>query len=169
MRALLLTLLGLPLLLGGAASAQTATITGVRVTWYGTFAVSTKSKRERQADNALSVQGSKVKPPMLNSTQVALAPDTMFGFGYELKGEPADARVKLRYVIRIPAPGALDKANGKTKLTDEGELPNLRLGRGDLFIGESLADFKDPPAGIWTIQLWYGERMLAEKSFTLTK
>jgi len=167
LRALAILLVGLGFL-AHAASARTATISGVRVTWYGTFTVG-KSKRERQPDNALSVQGSKVKPPMVNSEQVAFAPDAMFGFGYELKGEPTDARIKLRYVIKIPAPGAVDKASGKTKLTDEGDLPNLRLGRGDLFIGESLADFKDPPAGTWTIQLWYGDRMLVEKSFVLTK
>jgi hypothetical protein len=163
-----LALLILILAFDHAATAQAPDITGLRVTWYGTFVVG-RSKRERQADNALSVQGSKVKPPMANSEQVTLTPDAMFGFGYELKGEPADARVKLRYVIKIPAPGAVDKASGRTKLTDEGDLPNLRLGRGDLFIGESLADFKDPPAGSWTIQLWYGERMLAEKSFVLAK
>jgi hypothetical protein len=151
-----------------AAMAQAPVITGVRVTWYGAFTVG-RAKREREPNNALSVQGSKVKPPIVNSEQVALTPDAMFGFGYELAGEPADARIKLRYVIKIPAPGAVDKASGQTKLTDAGDLPNLRLGRGDLFIGESLADFRDPPAGTWTIQLWYGERMLAEKSFMLAK
>jgi hypothetical protein len=168
MRAFLLALLMAPILFDGTALAQTATITGARITWYGPFTVG-KAKRERESANAVSVQGSKVKPPMVNSEQVPYAADAMFGFGYELKGEPADARVKLRYVIRIPPPGAIDKASGRTKLTDEGELPNLRLGRGDLFIGESLADFKEPPAGPWTIELWYGERMVAQRSFAVAK
>lgn len=151
-----------------AAMAQGPVIAGVRVTWYGTFTVG-RSPRAREPNYALSVQGAKVKPPLVNSERVALTPDAMFGFGYELEGTPADARIKLRYVIKIPAPGAVDKASGQTKLTDAGDMPNLRLGRGDLFIGESLADFRDPPAGTWTIQLWYAERMLAEKSFVLAK
>ena len=151
-----------------AAMAQAAVISGARVTWYGAFTVG-RAKREREPNNALSVQGSKVKPPIANSERVALTPDAMFGFGYELKGDPADARIKLRYVIKIPAPGAVDKATGQTKLTDAGDLPTLRLGRGDLFVGESLADFRDPPAGTWIIQLWYGERMLAEKNFVLAR
>ena len=170
MRACLFALLLLLVLCHHETRAQTATITGARITWYGKFTVG-RAKRERVSGgaNEVSVQGSKVKPPMVNSDQVPFAPDAMFGFGYVLSGEPADARVKLRYVIKIPPPGGIDAATGHTKLTDEGSFPGLRLGRGDLFIGESLADFKNPPAGTWTIQLWYGERMLLEKSFILAK
>jgi hypothetical protein len=170
MRARLLGLLGFLALLGHDAVAQTVVVTGARITWYGKFVLG-RAKRERVPGgaNEVSVQASKVKPPMVNSDQVPLAPDAMFGFGYVLAGEPADAHVKLRYVIKIPPPGAVDAATGHAKLTDEGSFSDLRLGRGDLFIGESLADFKNPPAGIWTIQLWYGERMLLEKNFTLAK
>jgi hypothetical protein len=170
MRARFLGLLGVLALLGHDAVAQTVVLTGARITWYGTFTLG-RAKRERVSGSAneISVQGSKVKPPMVNSEQVPLAPDAMFGFGYVLNGGPADAHVKLRYVIKIPPPGAIDAATGQTKLIDEGTYPGLRLGRGDLFIGESLADFKNPPAGTWTIELWYGERMLLEKSFVLAK
>jgi len=170
MRARFLGLLGFLALLGHDAVAQTVVVTGARITWYGTFIVG-RAKRERVsgAANETSVQGSKVKPPMVNSDQVPLTPDAMFGFGYVLNGAPADAHVKLRYVIKIPPPGAVDAATGQTKLSDEGSYSGLRLGRGDLFIGESLADFKNPPAGTWTIQLWYGERLLVEKDFILAK
>ncbi len=72
-------------------------------------------------------------------------------------------------MIKIPPPGAVDPATGETRLTDVGTYPGLRLGRGDLFLGESLAQFKNPPAGPWTVQLWYEDHLLLEKTFTLAK
>ena len=166
MRAGLAGLLAVPLLLAPAAA---QTISDVRVTWYGAFTVGKARKVTEPGGNGVEVQTSAVHPPMVNSERVAFAPDTNFGFGYALIGQPMDARIRLRYVIKLPPPGAIDARTGQTKLTDEGTYPNLRIGRGDLFLGESLAQFRDPPAGTWTMQLWYEDRMLLEKSFTLAK
>ena len=151
-----------------AAAAETV-INGARITWYGPFTIS-KGRRITEPGGANGqVQSTAVRPPMVNSERIAFAPDAKFGFGYVLNGQPADARVKLRYVIKIPPPGAVDAATGQNKLIDEGTYPDLRVGRGDLFLGESLAQFKDPPPGPWTVQLWYEDRLLLEKTFTVAK
>lgn len=152
------------------AIAQGVVISGARMTWYGPFTVSKGRKvTEPGGVSGVEVQATAVRPPMVNSERIAFAADAKFGFGYVLNGQPADARVKLRYVIKIPPPGAVDARSGQTKLTDEGSYPDLRLGRGDLFLGESLAQFREPPAGPWTVQLWYEDRLLLEKTFTVAK
>ena len=169
MRARLVALLISLALLGHDASAQTVVINGARMTWYGAFTVSKGRKVTEPGGKSGQVQSTAVRPPMVNSEQIPFAPDAKFGFGYVLNGQPTEARVKLRYVIKIPPPGAVDAATGQNKLIDEGSYPDLRIGRGDLFLGESLAQFKDPPAGPWTVQLWYEDRLLLEKTFTVSK
>ena len=152
------------------AAAQSVVITGARMTWYGAFTVGRgRGAKDLGDGTGVQVQGSAVRPPMVNSDRIPFSADAKFGFGYVLIGEPANAHVRLRYVIKIPPPGAVDMASGSRKLTDEGAYPDLRLGRGDLFIGESLADFKDPPAGAWTVQLWHDDHMLLERTFTVAK
>ncbi|HUI97864.1 MAG TPA: hypothetical protein VLX44_19055 [Xanthobacteraceae bacterium] len=151
------------------AEAQSVVINGARMTWYGAFTISKGRRITEPGGTNGQVQSTAVHPPMVNSERIAFAPDAKFGFGYVLNGRPADARVKLRYVIKIPLPGAIEAATGQNKLLDEGTYPDLRIGRGDLFLGESLAQFKDPPPGPWTVQLWYEDRLLLEKTFTVAK
>lgn len=152
-----------------AAAAESLVINGARITWYGPFTISKGRRITEPGGSNGQVQSTAVRPPMVNSERIAFAPDAKFGFGYVLNGRPADARVKLRYVIKIPPPGAVEAATGQNKLVDEGTYPDLRVGRGDLFLGESLAQFKDPPPGSWTLQLWYEDRLLLEKTFTVAK
>jgi hypothetical protein len=152
-----------------AAAAETVVINSARITWYGAFTISKGRRITEPGGTNGQVQSTAVRPPMVNSERIAFAPDAKFGFGYVLNGQPANARVQLRYVIKIPPPGAVEAATGQNKLVDEGTYPDLRVGRGDLFLGESLAQFKDPPPGPWTVQLWYEDRLLLEKTFTLAK
>jgi hypothetical protein len=168
-RARLIGLLIFLVLLGHDAAAQSVVINGARMTWYGPFTISKGRKVTQPGGTSGQVQSTAVRPPMVNSERIPFAADAKFGFGYVINGQPADARVKLRYVIKLPPPGAVDAATDQLKLTDEGTYPDLRLGRGDLFLGESLAQFKDPPPGPWTVQLWYEDRLLLEKTFTVAK
>ncbi len=109
----LLGLLAALLLLGQEASAQGVVVTGARITWYGAFTLGKARKVTEPGGTSGQVQASAVHPPMVNSERIPFAPDAKFGFGYVLTGTPADAHVKLRYVIKIPPPGAVDAATGK--------------------------------------------------------
>ena len=169
LRACLVGLLISIALPGHEAAAQTAVITGARMTWYGPFTISKGRRVTEPGGTSGQVQSTAVRPPMVNSERIPFAADAKFGFGYVINGQPANARIKLKYVIKIPPPGAVDAATGQIKQVDEGTYPDLRIGRGDLFLGESLAQFKDPPAGPWTVQLWYEDRLLLEKTFTVAK
>ena len=162
MRAFLLNLLLSCLLLSGPSFAQT--IFGARVTWYGIYTVA----QARQDKEPASASGTKnfvtgITPPSTSSDIVRAVPGTRFGFGYQLAGQPANARITVRYVYRFPPPGVADAATGALKLMDETTYPDLDIDRKDLFIGRLLVG--KFPTGTWTLQVWYGDRMLVEKVF----
>jgi hypothetical protein len=89
--------------------------------------------------------------------------------GYELIGGPANALVALKYVTKFPPPGIPDASTGQLKLVKQNTYAGLGIGRKDLFCGEYFGEYKNPPAGTWTLQVWYDDRMLLEKSFTVGK
>jgi len=88
-----------------------------------------------------------------------------FGIRFRSAGEPRGAQATLRSVWKIPDPGIRNPASGTT-------------------FRESVADFTtavgavhwrgygfDQPwevvPGVWTIEIWQGERKLLERSFTI--
>jgi hypothetical protein len=141
-------------------------VTGARITWYGPFTFA----KETEVDEPGAATGKKdilsgVVPPSVNTDRVPFVAGTWFGFGYELIGRPSNALVTLKYVTNIPAPGLPDAATGKLTRVSVSTWPDLAIGRTDLFRATSLGDLQGTPTGTWTLQVWYGDRMLLEKSF----
>jgi hypothetical protein len=150
-------------LAGHAAFAQT--VTGAQMTWYGNYTVErvTEQKDSGSATGTKNVIGG-IVAPAADSDVIRAVPGTRFGFGYRLIGPSSDAVATVRHVYKMPPPGIAD-ATGQRKVADESTYPDLGLDRKDLFIGRYIAG--DFPTGTWTLQLWYRDRMLAEKSFTV--
>jgi hypothetical protein len=143
-------------------------VTGARMTWFGsfTFAKGTEVDEPKAATGKKNIL-SGILPPAISSDRIPFVADTWFGFGYELTGHPPDALVTLKYVTKIPPPGLPDAVTGQMKLVSESQWPGLAIGRKDLFRATSLGSLEDTPTGIWTLQVWYEDRMLLEKSFTV--
>jgi hypothetical protein len=163
MRAFLATLSISLLLWGHASFAQT--VTGAKMTWYGNY---TAGEVSSQKDSG-SVTGTKnfvsgITPPSTSTDQIRAVLGTRFGFGYELIGAPSSASVIIRHVYKIPPPGIRDAATGQLKLDDEARF-DLQIGQKALFIGRVIG--YNFPTGRWTYQIWYADRMLLEKSFTV--
>jgi hypothetical protein len=168
MRTLLLGLSTSLLLFTQQVSAQTPVVTGARMTWYGNYAAGkTTVVKDPASVTGTKVISSAISPPSTNTDRIPLVSDGRFGFGYELIGGPANAQVALKYITKFPPPGVRDAATGQLKLVKQNTYRDLAIGRKDLFCGEYLGEFKDPPAGTWTLQVWYGDRMLLEKSFAV--
>jgi hypothetical protein len=168
MRAFLLGLLASLFLFNHQSLAKTAVVTGARMTWYGNYTVG----KTTIVKDPTSVTGTKsvssgISPPSSNVDRIPLKADTRFGFGYELIGGPANELVALKYVTKFPPPGIHDASTGQLKLIKQNTYSGLGVGQKDLFCGEYFGEYKNPPAGMWTLQVWYGERMLLEKSFTV--
>ena len=168
MRTFSLVLLAVMLPFGGETLAQTPVVTGALITWYGSYApAETKLVKDPASTAGVRRISSGILPPSTNTDRIPFAPDARFGFGYKLIGSPANGSVSLRYVSKVPAPGVRDAKTGQRMTVVENTYRDLALDRTDLFCGEFLGDYKEPPRGIWSLQVWYGDRMLLEKSFTV--
>ncbi len=90
-----------------------------------------------------------------------------FGFEYRLNGAPNGAKVPIRNVTIFPPGGVRNPKTGETFERSE-YVSDKTIGEVSLK-GYSLDDDWEVVPGTWTHQIWFGDRMLAEKSFTLTK
>jgi hypothetical protein len=100
------------------------------------------------------------------TTQVAALIGASFGIRYRVVGARPGSSVAIRVVWRFPSQGLLNPARGETVYQEEHTLTRV--------IGESAANtytFDSPweaVPGIWAIELWHGDRKLAEQSFTVS-
>lgn len=149
-----------------SASAQQAQGVGVEMTWFGAYQVTeVKVVDDPKTAAGKSYVGGKIIPPPVNSERIPFT-GGYFGFGYKLLGSPHGAAVPLRYVRLYPPPGLPNSATGVPVMREEQEL-SLAIGRDDLFIG--FHALPNAPMGPWTFQVWYGSRLLAEKTLILYK
>lgn len=124
-------------------------ITGAEVTWYGVYAAaSDETATEKTISRGIS-------PPQTNRDQIPLVVGTRLGYGYKLTGGPPTAQYTLKYVIKVPSQS--DQVSS---------WPGLAVNRTDLFIGYIFDS--DSPAGLYILQVWYANRLLAEKSFNVS-
>jgi hypothetical protein len=90
---------------------------------------------------------------------------TKFGFRYTISGTPYDGRVSIKQVTIYPPAGV---TNPKTGLLFTNSFSTVyRVGMPPIFAGYDIDAPWEQVPGIWTIQLWIGERKFAEQSFTV--
>jgi hypothetical protein len=138
--------------LSGAAAAQTATViapaatvSGVTVTNAGTY-------------TAQSVSGPS------RAGQVG----TQFGVEFRIDGNPAGEGVTLHLVVKFPPQGIRNPNTGDMMHTANIAFPNLKIGALCL-LGYGFDNAWEIVPGVWTAQIWYQDRMLAERTFTVSK
>ena len=154
--------LALWLAFASGASAQT-----VRATeeWYGLYNVeAVRTVEDPSVPGGQRRIGGKIEKPQTNSTRIPHTPGSYFGFGYVLNGPPSSEIIVIRHLQLIPPPGITDNTGKAHDRLDR--MLNLSTGR-DLFIGLSMGD--RTPLGIWTFQVWHGDRVLLERKFEVYK
>jgi len=90
---------------------------------------------------------------------------TIFGVKFRVIGEPRNAVVNLRAIWRIPPPGI---TNPKTENTYRRDLTEFPVAIGEDRI--RAFGFDEPweiVRGIWTLELWQGDRKLLEQNFVI--
>jgi len=152
----------------GSGQALAQEVTGATITWYGNFiATRTKIVRDETVPTGQRNTDSDVTAPAANTDRIIATAGSNFGFGYCLVGSPTDAVVTVRHVYKIPPPGIADRKTGKMVLTF-GPIIQRRLNRYYL-IGHGTSQMNTFPIGLWTLQVWYGDRLLAEKTFNVVR
>ena len=90
---------------------------------------------------------------------------TQFGIRFRSVGEPRNTEVTLRSVWRIPEPGITNPKTGKTFRESVVNFPHM-LGTTHVR-GYSLDESWEIARGVWTLQIWQGDRKLLERSFII--
>jgi hypothetical protein len=162
---LLLTAL---LLLGQPALAERSTnVTGVTINWFGAYKTVQKEVKDSNISTGQRYIGSDTVPPNANSDQITLTPNTNFGFGFTLSGTPANGEVVFKQIYKYPPPGMPRGSSGQFVLDDQ--LPfTYRVGSGNVMGYKTGGDPSNWPTGTWTFQLWSGDKLMAEKNFTVS-
>jgi hypothetical protein len=90
-----------------------------------------------------------------------------FGFGFIVVGAPLGTQVSIHSVTIFPSPGLRDPASSQPKTRSEYDW-STTIGEQSFRIYTFDSDWEIVP-GVWTQQLWYQGRMLAEQKFTVVK
>jgi hypothetical protein len=161
----------------GAAAAQTATVIapaatvlGVTVTNAGTYTAQSVSAPSRAGQlSPTGTIGSAVNWHFVsNSTEVAGQVGTQFGIEFRIDGNPVGDGVTLHLVLNFPPQGIRNPNTGDMMHTANIAFPNLKIGALCL-LGYGFDNAWEIVPGAWTAQIWYQDRMLAERTFTVSK
>jgi hypothetical protein len=95
---------------------------------------------------------------------VQAVPGIKFGLRYRIIGEPVDAKVNVKIVVKYPPAGAMSPKNGL--LHDFTYITAGRIGALN-GAGYSADETWELVPGVWSLQLWVADKMYAEKSFTM--
>jgi hypothetical protein len=163
--------------LSGAAAAQTATViapaatvSGVTVTNAGTYTAQSVSgpSRAGQLSPTGTIGSAADWHFVSNSTEVAGQVGTQFGVEFRIDGNPAGEGVTLHLVVKFPPQGIRNPNTGDMMHTANIAFPNLKIGALCL-LGYGFDNAWEIVPGVWTAQIWYQDRLLAERTFTVSK
>jgi hypothetical protein len=101
------------------------------------------------------------------TSEVAGEVGTQFGIEFRLEGNPVDDTVTLHMVLKFPRQGIRNPHTGATMHTADITFPDLKIGALCL-LGYGFDNAWEIVPGVWTEQIWYQDRMLAERTFTVS-
>jgi Domain of unknown function (DUF3859) len=93
---------------------------------------------------------------------------TQFGIEFRLDGNPVGDTVTLHMVLRFPPQGIRNPNSGATMHAADITFPNLKIGALCL-LGYGFDNAWEIVPGVWTEEIWYQNRLLAERTFTVSK
>jgi hypothetical protein len=155
------------LLVSTGAYAQTPQVDRIDVLEYGIYTLNTETTLSAPntasgirgtANNILHTQTTQTIPAQLG---------VRFGFLYKVVGVPTGMVVPLHLVTIFPFPGLLNQATQHYKSQEEFD-ENKAIGVNS-FRGYGFDNNWEAVPGVWTFQIWYRGRMLAEQKFTIVK
>lgn len=165
----ILSLLLLALLCGPAAAQgeriTTAHVDKIEIFEHGLYE-SQMSRKIKAPDAPGGFVTEEVNIDHVQTTDVIPAElEVQFGFWYTIVGAPTGASVPITQITRFPAPGLKDPSKAKPMLSYQSS-GTLRVGQ-DNFDSYSFDELWEVVPGVWTFEIWSGNKKLAEKKFTV--
>jgi hypothetical protein len=152
------------------AAAQTPAVTGLTITNVGTYtAVTTSAPARSGQQSPTNTVGTDV-----NWRFVSASPDvlgeagTEFGVEFRIDGAPVGEGVTLYLALTFPPQGIRNPNTGEVMHAAKIAFPNMKIGELSI-LGYGFDNAWEIVPGVWTEQIWYQDRMLAERSFTVGK
>jgi hypothetical protein len=160
----------------GMAGAQTATVvapativSGVTVTNAGTYRAQSVSAPSGAGQlSPTGTVGTASNWHFVSSAiDVAGQVGTQFGIEFRIDGNPVGEGVTLHMVLKVPPQGIRNPKTGDTLHTVDMTFQNLKIGALCL-LGYGFDNAWEIVPGVWTEQIWYQDRKLAERTFTVS-
>jgi Domain of unknown function (DUF3859) len=160
-------------LLAGApagAAAQAATVTGITVTHVGTYTGETTSTPAQSGQHSpTGTVGTGTDWHFVSDSPDVLGNiGTEFGIEFHIDGSTPGAAATLYAVFNFPPQGMRNPNTGDLTHSAKIAFPNLKVGAVAV-IGYGFDNAWEIVPGEWTEQIWYQDRMLTERKFTVSK
>jgi Domain of unknown function (DUF3859) len=150
--------------------APAATVSGVTIINAGTYTAKSTSAPSRAGQfSPTGTIGTATNWHFVSTaTEVPGQIGTQFGIEFRIDGSPAGDGVTLHLVLNFPPQGLRNPNTGDMMHTAKIAFPNLKIGALCL-LGYGFDNAWEIVPGVWTEQIWYQDRMLAERTFTVSK
>ena len=136
----------------------------IEFTDYGVYAVDRKI-HGRDSLGINTATGSNIRHTATLRTIPAQI-GTTFGFQFRIVGKPYDAPIDLRGVVKFPSPGMTVPSSTTPVAQDQFKI-QTKIGEPAYF-SYTIEDSFELVPGVWTMEIWHGDRRLGAQTFTLT-
>jgi Domain of unknown function (DUF3859) len=152
-----------------SAQAQSPRVDSVVVVRAGLMQADTKVKEVKNKSISTGTLANYPDDPRVvtDTRNIAINGKTIFGIEAKFNGQPEGRTIKVRVVWHYPDPGIKNPSTGVAKFRDEFET-NQVLGKTSSYYWTADNNFTHVP-GVWTVELWLGERRLTRQEFTILK
>ena len=146
------------------------TVAGLTVTHAGTYMATSTSAPARAGQlSPTNTIGTETGWHFVaDGTDVSASVGTRFGIEFHVDGTPAGEPVTLYMALSFPPQGLRNPNTGAMLHGTRIAFPNVKIGALSL-LGYGFDNAWEIVPGTWTEQIWYKDRMLAERSFTVSK
>jgi hypothetical protein len=140
-----------------------AQVRGVEIVQYGIYTADLQSAKRDSQGIKQSVSTNFRRAATTTTVPAQLG--VRFGIEYKIVGAPSGKTIALKKVVVFPPAGLRSPAVPQPILRNE-TTTTSKIGETS-YTGYRLDDAWELVPGPWTIQLWDGDRKLAEKQFTI--
>ena len=156
-------LLGLAFLVFAAGTATAQQIRGVEVYEFGTYVASGSHYSHPPSAQGIKIEGHDGYTHLETTRTVAAKIGARFGFRYRVTGTQPGAYAPLKMVWKFPPPGIVGKDPAHPVQLEVVEFEATT--NDNYVITMSLESASDLVPGIWTFEIWSGDKKLTEQNF----
>lgn len=150
-----------------AAPAQAPKVDRIDVLRPGIYQIEVRGAIEDKSVTTGNRVEAKAYKNLKVTTLIPAKLDTVIGLELVIVGAPRRAKVPLKMVWRYPEPGLLNPQTGLAKTSDEYS-NTQQVGEPFPVFWGLMQEWELVP-GVWTLEVWHGNRKLAAQEFNIVK